>query len=84
VEGVDEVELLYSFVHASWGQSLATEIAEALAGLAFGRYGLKEIAAYSVACHHASRRVMEKAGFVYECARQFKGADCVFYRLRMT
>ena len=78
----DEVELVYGYVSQAWGRGLATEMARALVELAFGPLGLEELIAFTLPDNRRSRRVMEKAGFVYECATVKSGLDHVLYRLR--
>lgn len=82
VGGIDEVELLYSFTSDFWGRGMATEIAQALLDIGFGKFGMPDIIAYTLVEHHASRHVMEKVGFQFECEREFKEVPCVFYRIR--
>jgi RimJ/RimL family protein N-acetyltransferase len=81
IDGVDEVELGYSFAHEFWGRGLATEIARAVLGIGFGACRLPNIIAFTVVEHRASRHVMEKLGFQYECDRAIKGGLCAVYRL---
>ena len=60
------VELLYALAPAYWGRGYATEIARTLSSLALGSLDLESVVAYTRPDNAASRRVMEKAGFVYE------------------
>lgn len=63
---LDEVEVAWAIVPERWGRGLATELARASVAAAFGPLGLSEIVAFTLPHNVASRRVMEKAGFVYE------------------
>jgi RimJ/RimL family protein N-acetyltransferase len=78
----DEVEVGWSVLPERWGEGLATELAEA--SVEFARaVGLDELVSYTTVDNAASRRVMEKVGFVYE--RDFQHADLphVLYRRRL-
>jgi RimJ/RimL family protein N-acetyltransferase len=66
VAELDEVEVAWAVAADRWRQGLATELAEASSTAAFGPLGLHEIIAFTVPDNVASRRVMEKTGFVYE------------------
>jgi RimJ/RimL family protein N-acetyltransferase len=65
----DEPELGYRLKRCSWGQGYATEGSIALIDTAFGDLGARRVYAETMAVHHASRRVMEKAGM--HLVRQF-------------
>lgn len=66
VAELDEVEVAWAISPERWRQGLATELAQASISTAFGPLGLKEIIAFTLPHNVASRRVMEKAGFIYE------------------
>ena len=66
VTRLDEVEVAWAIAPARWRQGLATELAQAAIEAAFGPLGLSEIIAFTLPHNVASRRVMEKTGFVYE------------------
>lgn len=59
-------ELGYRLRRAMWGRGLASEGAKALIDLGFSRLGYLRIFAGTMAVNQGSRRVMEKAGLVYE------------------
>jgi ribosomal-protein-alanine N-acetyltransferase len=61
-----EVEAAWAVVPERWGEGLATELAGASVDAAFGPVGLEQIIAFTLPDNMASRRVMEKTGFVYE------------------
>lgn len=58
------VEVGYAFHPAAWGQGYASELVAACTALADGPLGLAELRAFAHPDNHASRRVLEKAGFV--------------------
>jgi len=60
----DEIELGYRLGRAHWGNGYASEIAAASARYAFGTLGLDRLVAVSYPDNAASRRVLEKTGFV--------------------
>jgi RimJ/RimL family protein N-acetyltransferase len=66
VAKLDEVEAAWAIAPERWRQGLATELAEAAIATAFGPLGLREVIAFTLPHNIASRRVMEKTGFVYE------------------
>lgn len=82
IDGVDEVEIGYTFHRAYWGQGLATEASRALLDIGFGALALPNIIAFAYAEHKASRHVMEKLGFRFEYEGEIKGAFCALYRLQ--
>ena len=58
------VEIGYGFAPAYWGQGYATEAVTAMAAWALGQPGVKTVEAETEPENFASRRVLEKAGFV--------------------
>lgn len=60
------VEAAWAIVPERWGQGLATELAQASVEVAFESLGLDELIAITLPENIASRRVMEKSGFVYD------------------
>ncbi len=66
IDGVEEVELLYAFRSDVWGRGIATECALGIVAAAFERLKLRDLVAFTLPTNLGSRRVMEKAGFVYE------------------
>jgi RimJ/RimL family protein N-acetyltransferase len=66
VAELDEVEVAWAISPERWGRGLATELARASITTAFGPLGLSGIIAFTLPHNLASRRVMEKTGFVYE------------------
>ncbi len=82
VGGRDEIELAYALMPAFWGRGLATEIARACLDLGFGVLGLDDLVCFTQPDNLASRRVMEKVGFVYERDVVYVGRRHVLYRQR--
>lgn len=71
-------ELGYSFHPAVWGQGLATELALACLGWADNVLGLPAVSAFAHPDNAASRRVLEKVGFVP--VRPVPEMDRILYR----
>jgi ribosomal-protein-alanine N-acetyltransferase len=82
VKDLDEVEVGWSVVPERWGQGLATELALASTDVAFGPLDLEQIVAFTTPGNVASRRVMEKSGFSYDCEILHVGLPHVLYKLR--
>lgn len=76
-----EVELGYIVVPELWGHGYATEMANAVANHAFTTLDLRELVAFTKTDNAASRRVMEKVGFVYERDFLDDNDRYVLYRL---
>ena len=66
VEGADEVEVGYGLYPEFWGRGLATEVARACVRIGLAQLGLTSVVAVTLPTHHASQRVMVKAGLAYE------------------
>jgi [ribosomal protein S5]-alanine N-acetyltransferase len=73
------VEIGYALAAEMWGRGLATEIAAWLVGYA-AAHGVDDLIAYTEPTNVASRRVMEKVGFVYERDVEHHGRQQVLYR----
>ncbi len=82
--GIREIEIGWVITPERWGQGLATELARASLEVAFGPLELPEVIAYTLPDNVASRRVMEKTGFVYEREIVFVSLNHVLYRRRAT
>jgi RimJ/RimL family protein N-acetyltransferase len=80
--GDDEIEIGWVIVPERWGEGLATELAWASLDVAFGPLELDEVIAYALPDNIASRRVMEKTGFIYERDIVVEGREHVLYRRR--
>jgi RimJ/RimL family protein N-acetyltransferase len=66
VEGREEVELAYALCQPWWGRGLATELAVAGVAAGFELLHLPGLVCLTLPTNAASRRVMEKAGFLYQ------------------
>jgi len=82
--GSDEVEIGWTVRPERWNEGFATELGAKSTELAFGPLGLDDVVSFTLVENVASRRVMEKLGFAYECDTDYKGWDHVLYRLRRT
>jgi len=70
----DEMELGYRLKRSAWGKGLATEGSRAIVERAFREWNYNKVSARTLFVNAASRRVMEKAGLLFE--REFCwGAD---------
>ena len=81
VAGGDEVEIGWTVIPERWNQGIATELGAASLDIAFGLLALTDVVSFTLPHNHASRRVMEKLGFVYERDTDYKGWHHVLYRL---
>ena len=74
------VEAAWAITPERWGQGLATELARASVEVAFGPLGVDELIAITLPENRASRRVMEKAGFAYDCDIEHADLAHALYR----
>jgi len=82
VDGVNEIEIAYTFRRDLWGQGLASEIASALTEIGLSQLKLPSLIGLVFLAHGASRRVLEKANYVLEKHTTHHGEDVVIYRIR--
>lgn len=82
VEGADEVETGYGLYPEFWGRGLATEAACACVRIGREQLGLPSVVAVTLPTHHASQRVMVKAGLVYEREIIHEGLPHALFRSR--
>jgi RimJ/RimL family protein N-acetyltransferase len=80
VDGVDEVEVGYSFVPDHWGRGLATEVATACLTIGRSNWGFTSMVAVTLPTNLASRHVLEKAGLHFERDIIHAGQPHVLYR----
>ena len=73
--------MTYALMAEYWGRGFATEMAEGILAVAFGRLHMTEVVCFTLTTNRASQRVMEKAGFEYERDIVHAGLPHVFYRL---
>lgn len=76
------VEAAWAILPERWGQGLATELARASVQVAFDSLQLSEVIAITLPDNHASRRVMQKAGFAFDREIVHVGLPHVLYRRR--
>jgi RimJ/RimL family protein N-acetyltransferase len=69
-----DVEVGYRLERRSWGRGIATEAAGALVDYAFRALELPRTVAVAYPENRASRRVLDKLGFVHDGPREYKGA----------
>jgi RimJ/RimL family protein N-acetyltransferase len=81
LDGVDEVEIVYTFRRALWGQGFASEITKALVNIGLVKLELPSLVGMVMVGNAASRRVLEKADFVLERGGTYHGDAVVIYRL---
>ncbi|WFU83448.1 GNAT family N-acetyltransferase [Bradyrhizobium sp. CIAT3101] len=82
VDGIDEIEIAYTFKRDIWGQGLASEIATALTDIGLSRLKLPSLIGLVFVAHGASRRVLEKTNYLLEKSTTHHGEDVVIYRIR--
>jgi RimJ/RimL family protein N-acetyltransferase len=80
LDGVDEIEIVYTFKRALWGQGLASEIAKALVTVGLAQLELPSLVGVVSVDNAASRRVLEKSGFTPERRGKYRGDEVVVYR----
>ena len=76
------VELGYALVPEFWGKGLATEMARGVLDSGVDGLGSRDVIAYTLLAHGASRRVLEKSGFHFEGERWQEGRPHALYRRR--
>jgi len=82
VDGIDEIEIAYTFKRDLWGQGLASEIAAALTHIGLSQLALPSLVGLVFVEHGASRRVLEKSNYILEKSTTHHGEDVVIYRIR--
>jgi [ribosomal protein S5]-alanine N-acetyltransferase len=80
LEGVAELEVVYTFVRSAWGQGFATEIAQALVGIWQGQCAEPSLVGIVMKGNLSSERVLLKAGFSYERDAVFHDEKCGVFR----
>ncbi|HEX8142633.1 MAG TPA: GNAT family N-acetyltransferase [Pyrinomonadaceae bacterium] len=78
-EGGPQLELVYHFARLYWGRGFATEAAGACMRYAFDKLGAPAVVASIDAKNQASRRVLEKIGFVHQGSKRINNSDEDFY-----
>ena len=82
VDGIDEIEIAYTFKRDLWGQGLASEIAAALTHIGLSQLALPSLIGLVFVEHGASRRVLQKSNYILEKSTTHHGEDVVIYRIR--
>jgi len=75
-----EVEVAYALMPECWGRGLATELARESVRIGFTALRRPDLVCFTQPTNHASRRVMEKAGFRHEREVTHAGLPHVVYR----
>ncbi len=82
LDDTEEIELAYRLPKSSWGRGIATEAARPLLAYGFDELRLARIAAVTDPENRASRRVLDKLGFLYQGLRSAYGVEgCRYYTL---
>ncbi len=81
IDGKNEVEVAYALLPEYWGKGFATEIVKKLIDIGFRKIQLKSIIGLTLPDNEASKRVLEKNGFVFEKQILYKDIPHVLYRL---
>jgi RimJ/RimL family protein N-acetyltransferase len=81
VGGEAAIEVGWAVLPERWNQGIATELAAASIAAGFEELGLDSIVAYTLVTNAASRRVMDKAGLMYERPVRHLDLPHVLYRL---
>ena len=81
VGGGPEVEVGYALMPEYWGRGLATELARECARIGFDELGRQDLVAFTLPTNDASKRVMQRVGFLYERDVIWAGMPHVLYRL---
>ena len=80
VDGRPELEVGYGFVREYWGRGWATELARESVRVAFEELKRPDLVCFTLPTNLASKRVMQKVGFVYEKDIVHADLPHVFYR----
>ena len=78
------IEVGWAIVADRWREGLATEAAQRVVEIAFTDCALGEVISGTMTTNVASRGVMEKLGFVYDCDVEHAGLQHALYRLDRT
>ncbi len=80
-EETAEIEMGYTLHEHFWNQGLGSEIAQALVEWFFENTYYSHLLAFAHPENHASKVVMERAGFEYRETRLVEGMPCEFYQV---
>jgi ribosomal-protein-alanine N-acetyltransferase len=81
LDELKEVEVLYGLAKAYWGKGIATLAAKAAVDYGFKIAKLDRIIAMALPDNFASRRVIEKAGLVYQKQIHIFNLDALYYSI---
>jgi RimJ/RimL family protein N-acetyltransferase len=81
VEDTPVIEVGYGFLPEFWSRGLATELARESVRVAFEEHAIPKLACFTLPTNHASRRVMEKAGFQYQRDIVFADLPHIYFEL---
>jgi RimJ/RimL family protein N-acetyltransferase len=81
VGGRAEIELFYGVSSGRWGRGLATEMALGIIRVARSVMGVRSVVAFTLPTNLASRRVLEKCGFVEVGRIVHANLDHLLFRL---
>ena len=81
LEGVSELEVVYTFARSAWGQGFATEIAKALVEIWETQCSEPSLVGIVMKGNLSSERVLLKTGFSYERDAVFHDAQCSVFRI---
>jgi RimJ/RimL family protein N-acetyltransferase len=76
---VDALNLSYHIHPDHWGRGYATELAREAVTFAFGELGARRIIGLARPANPASRRVLERIGFIYERDVALHGAPTMLF-----
>jgi ribosomal-protein-alanine N-acetyltransferase len=79
LDGGPEVELVYHLARASWNRGYATEAARACLDHGFTKLGLDRIRGIADPANHASHRVLEKIGMIYDRMGRYYKREVMVY-----
>ncbi len=80
VDGIDEIELGYSYDPEYWGQGLATEVAKVCMAEAQSHFGFSKYVAVTNPANSASQHVLRKLGFADSGAIEQDGRPLTLFR----
>jgi RimJ/RimL family protein N-acetyltransferase len=82
LDGIDEVEVGYSFYASYWGRGLAAEAAAACMALGRAHFGFTGFVAVTAPNHVTSQRVLEKVGLALDRVIERDGVPLALFRSR--
>jgi [ribosomal protein S5]-alanine N-acetyltransferase len=77
----DGLELLFGLFPSYWGKGLGSEAARTVLAQVFNDTDVPRVLAATDTPNQRSVRVLQRLGMTFECRREFKGLDTVFYSL---